>query len=361
MKKVLFIIYKIVCISLTIALFLNFTGYTNPVHAAEQFQVLIDINQIYASEAEKAVKFAADGVWTIPYNSRNEEIDWSKTFNNLNANKWIVSEDNPGGTSQVDLVSKTIGRIVDGAMFYHENNENQIISDTEIEKYASHIVPGFGQIGNRIIVLTRKYNDTTSRENLNHALNNPHVAGAAFEFNPGGYYCSTTSDRYKFAAGCKYILNQGKKCYLLMPPNRPEEKYLERVKICINYFANANLLNNKNVYVVLPVYVRSQTKNVNFLSINSRDTNSIESVVKWLNEYRHISTPTPTVTPTPTATSTPLAGDINKDGKVNISDYNVFVGNFGKTGTVGFIPSDIIKNGKIDIFDYNVLVGNFGK
>jgi len=359
MKKEIFV----VDLSLMIVLFLHSHSakYIDTVHAAEQFQVLIDINQIYKSEADKAVRFAADGVWTIPYNSRNEKIDWIKTFNDLNANKWVVSEDNPGGTSQVDLVSKTIGRMVDGAMFYLENNQNQIISDTEIKKYSSHIVPGFGQVGDRIIVLTRKYNDTISQQNLNHAIQNPHVSGAAFEFNPG-YACTTSgSTRYNFAAGCRYILNQGKKCYLLMPPNRPETTYLERVKICINYFAEAKLLNNKNVYIVLPVYVRSETKNVNFLSTNSRDTNSIESVVKWLNEYRRISAPTPTVTPTPTATPTPLPGDINKDGKVNISDYNILVTNFGKTGTAGFIPSDIIKNGKIDIFDYNVLVGNFGK
>ena len=62
--------------------------------------------------------------------------------------------------------------------------------------------------------------------------------------------------------------------------------------------------------------------------------------------------------PTPTPTPTPKPGDLNADGKVDISDYNVLVANFGKTGTN---IADIDGNKIVDIFDYNVLVGNFGK
>jgi hypothetical protein len=69
------------------------------------------------------------------------------------------------------------------------------------------------------------------------------------------------------------------------------------------------------------------------------------------------ASPTPTPTPTPLPVSLP--GDIDGDGKVGIFDYNILVGNFGKTGSG--IPADIDGNGKIDIFDYNILVGNFGK
>ena len=36
------------------------------------------------------------------------------------------------------------------------------------------------------------------------------------------------------------------------------------------------------------------------------------------------------------------------------------MGDFGKAGAVGWLKADIDKNGKIDIFDYNVLVANFG-
>jgi hypothetical protein len=58
-------------------------------------------------------------------------------------------------------------------------------------------------------------------------------------------------------------------------------------------------------------------------------------------------------------TPTPKTGDLNNDNKVDIFDYNIIVGNFGKTGSG--IAGDIDANGKVDIFDYNLLVGNFGK
>ena len=54
-------------------------------------------------------------------------------------------------------------------------------------------------------------------------------------------------------------------------------------------------------------------------------------------------------------------GDLNSDGKVDIFDYNILIGDFGKTGSAGFVPSDIDNNGKVDIFDYNLLVSNYGK
>lgn len=57
---------------------------------------------------------------------------------------------------------------------------------------------------------------------------------------------------------------------------------------------------------------------------------------------------------------TPLPGDLDHDNDVDIFDYNLLVGNFGKTGTAGWIPADINADGKVDIFDYNILVGNFG-
>jgi hypothetical protein len=66
---------------------------------------------------------------------------------------------------------------------------------------------------------------------------------------------------------------------------------------------------------------------------------------------------TPILSPTPTY----LKGDLNHDGKVDIFDYNMLVGVFGKTGSPGFDVADIDRNGKVDIFDYNILVGNFGK
>lgn len=54
-----------------------------------------------------------------------------------------------------------------------------------------------------------------------------------------------------------------------------------------------------------------------------------------------------------------LPGDLNHDIKVDRQDYDIFVANFGNTscGNVADIDSNCI----VDIFDYNVLVGNWGK
>ncbi|OGG34941.1 hypothetical protein A2363_01830 [Candidatus Gottesmanbacteria bacterium RIFOXYB1_FULL_47_11] len=70
------------------------------------------------------------------------------------------------------------------------------------------------------------------------------------------------------------------------------------------------------------------------------------------------------VTPSPPPTGNPA--DLTNEGdtpgnQVNEYDYNVLVGDFGKTGTPGWIKADIIKNGKVDEFDYNALVGEIGK
>ncbi len=67
--------------------------------------------------------------------------------------------------------------------------------------------------------------------------------------------------------------------------------------------------------------------------------------------------PPPAVTTAPTPA--PLPGDLDRNGAVDIFDYNTLLGEFGKTGTG--LTSDIDKNGKVDIFDYNILVTNFGK
>lgn len=58
---------------------------------------------------------------------------------------------------------------------------------------------------------------------------------------------------------------------------------------------------------------------------------------------------------------TSIQGDLNNDGTVNIFDYNILLGDFGKTGTTGWIVADINKDGVVNIFDYNILLGVFGK
>jgi len=71
-------------------------------------------------------------------------------------------------------------------------------------------------------------------------------------------------------------------------------------------------------------------------------------------------TPTKTPTPTPKPTiPTKIPGDLDKDGDVDIFDYNLLIENFGST-SCGNV-ADIDGNCKVDIFDYNTLVENFGK
>ena len=61
----------------------------------------------------------------------------------------------------------------------------------------------------------------------------------------------------------------------------------------------------------------------------------------------------------PTPTPTPLSGDLDHNGKVDISDYNTLLQNFGNTTCDNV--ADIDGTCTVDIFDYNILVGNFGK
>lgn len=60
---------------------------------------------------------------------------------------------------------------------------------------------------------------------------------------------------------------------------------------------------------------------------------------------------------------TPVAipGDLNGDNKVDADDTRLFLTDFGKNGAPGFILADISRDGRVNIFDYNLLAGNFGK
>lgn len=52
-------------------------------------------------------------------------------------------------------------------------------------------------------------------------------------------------------------------------------------------------------------------------------------------------------------------GDIDKNGKIDIYDYNIFLINFGKTESASVSLCDLNSDAKIDIFDFNILVANF--
>ena len=62
------------------------------------------------------------------------------------------------------------------------------------------------------------------------------------------------------------------------------------------------------------------------------------------------------------STITLLAGDVNGDGKINLTDLSIFKNNFGKTGSaVTNQLADITGDGKINLLDLGVFKNNFGR
>lgn len=57
------------------------------------------------------------------------------------------------------------------------------------------------------------------------------------------------------------------------------------------------------------------------------------------------------------STPSPLAGDINRDGTVNMTDYNLLTNTFNSSNSTSDLNNDNIVN----ILDYTILSGNFGR
>ena len=53
-------------------------------------------------------------------------------------------------------------------------------------------------------------------------------------------------------------------------------------------------------------------------------------------------------------------GDANKDGLVNLADFNILAANFGDTGAT-WTEADFNGDGTVNLSDFNVLAGNFGQ
>jgi len=247
---------------------------------SRSFRILIDVNQLDPDEATQASRFKADGLWAITHNSP-KGIDWPEVFGALDAAGWVVSEDDPGETREVDFVADTLRGMANNTVFYNEDGLATPLRDEQINAYSAHRVPGYGPIAARITLLTRSWGDGDNRQaELNHGLANPRVAGAAFEFNPG----DSMDPSWKLREGCLYILGLHKKCYLLMPPSHKTHDYLGDVQKAIAYFAPGGLLSQPDVFIVLASYERPNA--VHYLSSGERDRNSIEAVTTWLKAYR---------------------------------------------------------------------------
>lgn len=72
----------------------------------------------------------------------------------------------------------------------------------------------------------------------------------------------------------------------------------------------------------------------------------------------YIASNPPPPTPTPTPTPSTQAGDVNDDGVVNLTDYNLVVNNVGSTNC-DIITLDL--NCKVSIYDLNVVVANLNR
>jgi subtilisin family serine protease len=71
-----------------------------------------------------------------------------------------------------------------------------------------------------------------------------------------------------------------------------------------------------------------------------------------------VSPPAPSGTPTPTPATKP--GDANGDGKVDETDYGIWLAHFGQTVTGGVSVGDFNTDGKVDGIDFSIWTTHYG-
>ena len=82
----------------------------------------------------------------------------------------------------------------------------------------------------------------------------------------------------------------------------------------------------------------------------------IQNLIYTLEAPGVVPTYPPTGTPTPTSNVRP--GDANNDGRVNISDYVIWVTNYDKNLS-GYTNADFNNNGKVDGVDFVIWLKNY--
>lgn len=105
----------------------------------------------------------------------------------------------------------------------------------------------------------------------------------------------------------------------------------------------------------MPDWDQYQTVSLSNISL-AAGTQTIQVSSNGFTDFNYFTVTTPQASPSPSPTK---QGDIDKDGDVDIFDYNVLLTDFGKTGS-GLL-GDINRDNKVDIFDYNILLTNLGK
>lgn len=314
-----------------ILLFAGSTSLVSGTPAINRFQILIDTNQMNISEINQMnnftyTPFAIDGVWAITQNycglncpgippgfsQTNPDVPpsmWPNVFMKLNAAHWTISEDEANywlevlnNNAHVAAQSYIYPFPVRESLAYYEYFPlfpegcsdkpwtcSSIISVEQIESE----VPLFGD---RIIFLARSFNGDLNSPSeaywVREGLTAPHAGGVVFEVNPETIYGGDTNNVVDGLNDC--LSRPGKNCYLLLAPNRNPTgttenlHYADDVVNAMTYLNGQVPLNDTNLFVVLAIYGREESK-VGFMTGdgNSGFNNSIWAAALALQTYRN--------------------------------------------------------------------------
>jgi putative peptidoglycan binding protein len=253
--------------------------------SAYSFSILVHTNQIQTDEAAQSQRFAADGAFVSGFQNSPAVVNWPSALTKLNAAKWLISEDWAGDGTGATRVSTAAGKRVDAAMVYQEQaGLSTTITDQQIADWATHVMPIGGVLGPSIVVLTRSYAQSDpSFSNIDHAIDNPNVSGAMMEFNN-----DYKPDDLGMKEFVRRILGVHKKAYLLLVADAKKADYLGQIQADVAYLAQNGLLDDPNLFIVLAIYGRPSV--FHFLNSSPSDHNSVETVLKWLHDFRNAPT-----------------------------------------------------------------------